>query len=227
MRNGRIAAVGAVGAVLVASVTWWGATASANNAAQIGPVRAPVSGEVAYAALTWTSASPLTGSERVSLSLFTSPTASAQLSAVSASRVGGTGAADAQVTLLQSYTGPALSPGVGSQGSLGIRVNTAGMYAGTLEVLSNSGVLIERVTYSFTTTGAPVSLTLSASDTSEDVGGAISARVQVLDASGRLTQPLDVDAVIMSTSLGSVSLTTLSGPGSRAHLFPTELLTSR
>lgn len=146
MRIGRFAAVGATGVVLVASVSWWGASASANNAAQIGPVRAPVSGEVAYAALTWTSASPLTGTERVSLSVTTAPTGTAQLSAVSASRVGGIGAADAQATLTQSFSGPALSPGVGSQGSLGIRVNTAGFYSGNLDVFSSSGVLIERVT---------------------------------------------------------------------------------
>ena len=213
MRIGRFAAVGTIGAVLLASVSWWGASASASAAAQVGPVRAPASGEVAYAALTWTSATPLTGSERVSLSLSMSPAVSAELSTVGASRVGGTGAPDAEATLTQGYAGPALSPGVGSQGSLGIRVNTPGAYAGTLEVLSSSGVLVERVTYSFTTVGAPVSLTLSSSDTSEDLGGAISARVQVLDASGRLTQPLAVDAVVLSTSLGSVSPATISGTG--------------
>lgn len=187
--------------------------ASADVRVEVDAVRSASSGDVAFAEVSWDASPRLTGTETVRASLFTSPSATAPLSLVGASRVGGTGSAEAQVTLVAPYTGTAINPGSGEHGAVGIRASVAGTYSGALDVVAASGAVIERVTFSFTTTGSPVGIRLSTSDTTEDVGDEIDVDVELLDASGRVTQPLAVDGVALSASLGSVTPTMLSGTG--------------
>ena len=200
-------------AVVLAGAASVAVPASADVRAEVGAVRSAASGDVAYAEVTWDASPRLTGTETVRASLFASPTATAQLSVVGASRVGGTGSAEAQVTLVAPYTGTAINPGSGEHGAVGIRASAAGAYSGALDVVAASGAVIDRVTFSFTTSGSPVGIRLSTSDTTEDVGEEIDVDVQLLDASGRVTQPLAVDGVALSASLGSVNPTMLSGTG--------------
>ena len=102
---------------------------------------------------------------------------------------------DDTVTLLQNGEsfGPAV---VFSADDTGVRfkVDTAGLYAG---IIANG---TDTVSFSFTTAGAPTSMTLTPATQNVLVGGVGTVVVALRDAAGNVTQPQTVDVVSVTSS---------------------------
>jgi hypothetical protein len=162
------------------------ATASATASA----VRATGTGSsalnIASAKLTWRGTSLLSSGGFIDLT--TAPTGGAIMTVNNSS-----GAFDDTVTLAQNGT-PAAAYLIGDDTGVYFNVDTAGTYAGFLANGSDT------VNFSFTTAGAPTSMTLTPATQTVLVGGVGTVKVTLKDAAGNTTQPQTVDSVAMSTS---------------------------
>ena len=106
-------------------------------------------------------------------------------------------------------TGGTAWPGayaIGDDTGVYFTVDTAGLYAG---ILANGS---DTVSFSFTTAGAPVSMTLTPATQTVLVGGVGAVAVSLRDASGNVTQPQTVDSVsVASNGDDTVSHPSLTG----------------
>jgi hypothetical protein len=202
-----IAALGVAAAALV------GATAASGAVrADVGPVRANALASPAYAAVSWPASDQLSGAETLIVRVFTAPSSSARINVVGDAGIGGASSPAAYATLIQPSSGVQAVAGSGRAGALGFAVDTPGSYAGVVDVYSGA-TLIESATFSFTTTGAPVTLQVTPSTLSADVGGTVTASIALLDAAGNRTQPAAVDGVAVTTTIGQVAPVSISGSG--------------
>jgi len=202
-------------ALVVSGQVWVVTSAQAVAEATLTPVRASIYDDVPFAAASWTSGSPLTGSERVWVDVTTAPSATAQLFLVDGDKVGSVGLPTNAVTLNSPETGT-LNPGSGTTGRVGLRADTSGTYAGVLGVVASDGTQLETVNFQFTTRGRPVSLEVTASTTSALVNAPVTSTVRLLDASGSVTQPVFVDLVRVSSATSSFDAYTLAMSGDPA-----------
>jgi hypothetical protein len=202
-----IAAVGVVAAALVGASTAAGAVG-----ANVGPVRANALAAPAYAAVSWPGSDQLSGAESLIVRVFAAPTASARVNVVGAAGIGAVSSPASYATIVQPSSGVQAVPGSGRAGALGFAVDTAGFYSGVVDVYSGA-TLVESATFSFATTGAPVTLQVTPSTLSADVGGAMTAFITLLDAAGNRTQPAAIDGVVVTTTVGQVAPTSISGSG--------------
>ena len=101
---------------------------------------------------------------------------------------------DDTVTLSQNGTGLAGAYLIGDDTGYYFNVDTAGVYAG---IIANG---VDTVSFSFTTAGAPVSLSLTPATQTVLVGGVGTVTVALKDASGNTTQPQTVDSVAVTSS---------------------------
>jgi hypothetical protein len=202
-----IAAVGVVAAALAGASTAAGAVR-----ADVGPVRANALAAPAYAAVSWPGSDQLSGAETLIVRVYTAPTSSARINVVGAAGIGGASSPASYATLTQPSSGVQAVAGSGPSGALGFAVDTAGVYSGVVDVYSGA-TLVESATFSFATTGAPVTLQVTPSTLAADVGGTVTASIALLDAAGNRTQPAAVDGVALSTTVGQVAPTSISGSG--------------
>ncbi len=202
-----IAAIGVVAAALLGASTAAGAVR-----ADVGPVRANALAAPAYAAVSWPGSDQLSGAETLIVRVFTAPTASARVNVVGAAGIGGVSSPASYATLIQPSSGVQAVAGSGQAGALGFAVDTPGSYAGVVDVYSGA-TLVESATFSFATTGAPVTLQVTPSTLSADVGGTVAASIALLDAAGNRTQPAAIDGVVVTTTIGQVAPTSISGSG--------------
>jgi hypothetical protein len=202
-----IAAIGVVAAALLGASTAAGAVR-----ADVGPVRATALAAPAYAAVSWPGSDQLSGVETLIVRVSTAPSASARVNVVGAAGIGGVSSPASYATIMQPSSGLPAVPGSGLAGALGFAVDSPGFYSGVVDVYSGS-TLVETATFSFVTTGAPVTLQVSPSTLSADVGGTVTASIALLDAAGNRTQPAAVDGVVVTTTIGQVAPTSISGSG--------------
>jgi hypothetical protein len=173
-------AAGALGLALVPFVAT-GASAAGTIAGSVTPVRSADFGTVPPATLSWTSNS--IGAS--TLSLTTAPTAAAKLHA------------DDSTDLFAQLNAPATIPSsaIGTSGTdetLELSATVAGLYVGSLADGTDT------VTFSFTTTGAPASISLTPATQSVLVGAPATMTLTIRDANGNTTQPASVDTIALS-----------------------------
>ena len=168
------------------------ATATAAVTAVRATGVAPSALSIPQAKLAWRGAPTLTSSATNRVTLTTAPTGGAQLSVWAANSL--SGAPDDTVTLLQN--GDAIGAAIAStdDSSVRFKVDTAGLYAG---YIANG---TDTVSFSFTTAGAPVAMTLTPATQNVLVGGVGSVVVALRDAAGNVTQPQTVDSVAVTSS---------------------------
>ena len=227
-----------LGLLSVAGVTTASAAPSAKpkaavNAA-VSPVRVSLTGSavdgVSYASLSWTSSNTLANDDTVVMNIVDAPSSAARIAVATTANVG----ADATINsgtgvfanALGTNTGyglgaaqmaaagvvPAYTVASGASAAIGIAANQSGNYSGTLTTY-RAGVALDTVSWAFTTTGRPASMTLTPASQSTAVSGNAALAVTLRDGGGNITQPLTVDTVTMSATGGSATAVTATGSG--------------
>ena len=200
------------------------AVAPAANAATVtgtvSPVRvttvpAGTRETVPYAALAWTSSGALANTDTVVVSLTSGP-AGSTLYASETSKIG---TASPQSASSPTYVDIApLGSGtvendatVSAAGTakVGIAASLPGTYSGTA-VSYASGVAVDTVNWSFTTTGAAASITLTPASQTVNVGAAAPLTVTALGSNGLPTQIASTEQVALTTTTGTLGTATLS-----------------
>jgi hypothetical protein len=184
------------------------ATASAVRATGVGAAAL----NIPSAKLTWSAASAVNvsgGSPYVDLT--TAPTGSATMTVRTSAN-----AVDDTVQLNKNGAGIDNTYRIGDDSGVYFNVDTAGLYAGFIANGSDT------VTFSFTTAGAPTSLSLTPATQTVLVGGVGTVTVALKDASGNITQPQTVDSVSMATTGDdTIAVTSLGGDFGQALQFGT------
>lgn len=202
--------------------------------ATVSPVRVSLTGSavdgVSYASLSWTSSNTLANDDTVVLNIVDAPSPAARIAVATTANVG----ADATINsgtgvfanALGTNTGyglgaaqmaaagvvPAYTVASGGTAAIGLAANQSGNYSGTLTAY-RAGVALDTVSWAFTTTGRPASMTLTPASQSTAVSGNAALAVTLRDSGGNITQPLTVDTVAMSTTGGTASAVTATGSG--------------
>jgi hypothetical protein len=143
----------------------------------------------------------IVGGDQATITLTSAPSAAAKLvvAATAAAGQAGSGAADFTVNTLngrvltlaaatKSIEGVAVVTATGGTSKIWIAADTVGTYSGTI-LLDNAvgGGQQETATFSFTTTGAPASITLDSTAQSVPAGGRSQWNATVKDANGNAT----------------------------------------
>ena len=209
--------------------------------ATVSPVRVTLTGSavdgVPYASLSWTSSNTLASTDTVAVAISAAPSPASRMAFSTTANVG----ASAQITggnfannlgaatgyglgsaQMATVTPAGIVPGytVAADGTarIGVAVNETGTYTGTLTAF-RSGVALDTVSWSFTTTGKAASMTLTPASQNVAVNQTATMLVTLKDAAGRNTQPLLVDTVTTSvspTGSGSPSAITVGSAGALA-----------
>ena len=194
MRLGKRSLAGVAAGALVAGLVPFAVVATATSAnavaytGSVTAVRAGTVGSIPYATLSYSKASqPFT-----TLTVVSAPSAAARMwvdgtiSAVGERPV----SADDSAVLGSPLTFTARTGIVsGDDSRVGVAVDTAGSYVASV------GNGTDTTTFSFTTTGAPTSMTLTPSSQTVLVGEAATVTATLKDANGATTQPAWVDTI--------------------------------
>lgn len=161
------------------------ATATATGSA----VRSTVGGTLTIpeAKAGWTGAGSFTDSNLNTVALTVAPSSFSQMSLDDTDA-----SADVVATLAAPATGVKVN--TGDDSNIRFNVNEAGTYTGSIYNGSDT------VSFTFTTAGAPTSMTLTPSTQTVAVGAVATVRVTLKDASGNTTQPQTVDSVTVASS---------------------------
>lgn len=198
MRNGKRVlagvAAGALGAALLPMVVATSANA-ATIAGSTTPVRAGTLGTIPPAIASWKNTgtgSINIGDDTLTVALTTAPSASAELAVYNAAgnALDDTVVLNGPATFVQP--GNAFTVAGTDDSALNIAVTAAGLYQGVI------GDGTDTATFSFTTRGAPASMTLTPASQNILVGGNANAVLRLLDSNGNQTQPAVVDTVALS-----------------------------
>jgi len=208
MRLGKRTLAGAAAGALALGVLTIATAPAASAGKSIKPkaaitntvtaVRAGTVGTIPFARLTFakSSAKPTT------LQLVTSPSGATIFLNNTAGNTPASSDDSATLTAADS-TLTAVGTVSGDDSTYGIAVTTAGSYTARL------GNGTDTATFSFTTAGAPASMTLTPATTEVLVGGTATLTVTLKDSAGNTTQPAIGDSVALSTS-GDDTLTPTS-----------------
>jgi hypothetical protein len=194
--------VGLVPLAVVATAT---SASAATATATVSPVRAtgttsPLSIPAAVAG--WRGTGAMASS---TLDITTAPTATAKMT------VGSNFA-----TLNDDTT---VSPQVADDTYIAFNVDTAGVYAGRIA----NGT--DTVSFSFTTAGAPTSMSITPATQTVLVGSVANFVISLKDAAGNLTQPQAVDNVTVTSSDDTVGTSAITGSMMSAGVFDDSLIT--
>jgi hypothetical protein len=212
-----LVAVAALGMGVLTSVS----PANAAIAATVSPVRVSLTSttldNVPYAGLSWVAGNTVAATDTATLVLTTAPTSSAKVAIVGTpgaargTTIGSVGSGIdslADVATAVALTGNA-GVSSGAAATIGIAADTPGYYAGTITIRA-SGVLKDEITFSFTTTGAVASYTVTASESTVSPSGASTLTITLLDAASKVTQPGSSDALAVTTTAGSLGSASIS-----------------
>jgi len=212
MRNGKrmLAGVAAgalvVGLVPLAVVVTATSANAATATATVSPVRATGTSSplnIPAAVAGWTGTGAMASS---TLDITTAPTATARMT------VGSNYA-----TLVDDTT---VSPTATADDTfIAFNVDTAGLYAGRIA----NGT--DTVSFSFTTAGAPTSMTITPASQTVLVGSVADFTISLKDASGNLTQPQTVDNVTVTSSDDTVGTSAITGTMLALGAFDDSLIT--
>jgi hypothetical protein len=165
--------------------------------------------ESPYAMVSWTTTSALTTSDTVTVSLTSAPSAAAMVRIIANTSIGatrGTSISDGAGTDSLAETTPqsiaATAFDAGATAAVGIQVDTAGFYAGTITT-TTGGVTNNTVSFSFTTRGKAASFTTAVSAATVSPSGTSTLTVTLLDAAGNVTQPTMVDSFGITATSGA------------------------
>ena len=203
-------------------------SSAADNAATvtISPVRVSFTGanQDSVSAATVTVATgalvdgDLTDEEAViTVTLTTAPSAAAVLTIADADftdqgTVGGTDAT-AQLGdngILKSSGTDDMSTAADLIAGLTFAADTVGTYVGTIQWLGETGGNTLTAPFTFTTTGAPTTLEVSASATTVNPSGTSTITATLKDVAGNTTQGSTVDSIALSAATGTLGTATLN-----------------
>ena len=205
-----LVAVASLGFGVLSSVAPASATAATGT---VTPVSVSMTGanldESPYAMVSWTTTSALTTNDTVTVSLTSAPSAAAMVRIIANTSIGatrGTSISDGAGTDSLAETTPqsiaATAFDAGATAAVGIQVDTAGFYAGTITT-TTGGVTNNTVSFSFTTRGKAASFTTAVSAATVSPSGTSTLTVTLLDAAGNVTQPTMVDSFGITATSGA------------------------
>jgi len=237
MRSGKRLLAGVAAGALGAGMMVGLAAAPAANAASltgtVSPVRVSYTGTtldtVPYAKISWTTSAAIGTSDTAVVTLTSAPDALSRIGFGTSTNIGAAsqttpGTLDTGVGIATLATSPkaltafaSTAVNSGETASIGVAATVAGTYKGSISIRKNSdGSVIDTVAFSFTTVGAPKSMTLSPASQTTAISGTANVLVSLLDASGNPTQPQTVDDVDMTASAGSVTDVVPTGAGTNS-----------
>ncbi len=228
----------AVGLLSVAGATTSSAAPSAKPkaavSATVSPVRVTLTGSavdgVTYGSLSWSSSNTLANDDTVVLTIANAPSSAARIAVATTANVGASAAINSGTGVFANALGtntgyglgaaqmddtgvvPAYTVASGASAAIGLAANESGSYSGTITSFRD-GVALDTVSWAFTTTGRPTSMTLTPASQSTAVSGNASLAVTLKDSGGNTTQPLAVDTVTMSATGGTATAVTTTGSG--------------
>jgi len=164
------------------------------------------------AQISWTSAAAHLGTDTVTITLTSAPSASALVQIDNGDEIGtalnawgAAGAAGtASLTTAGGAAGVALTNQTTTNGKVAVQADTSGSYAGNLKVY-RAGVLQNQVNFSFTTRGAVASYTSAVTASSVSPSGTSTYSVTLKDSAGNTTQPLLVDSFALEATTGTIA----------------------
>jgi len=164
-----------------------------------------------YAMLSWVTTAELTTGDTFTLNLTTAPSSAAMAKIIANTSIGaarGTIADGAGTDSLGETSPQTIAPtaeAAGATAEVGIQVDTAGYYAGTITTTSGGAGASanDTVSFSFTTRGKAASYTTAVSAATVVTSGVSTLTVTLLDAAGNVTQPTMVDSFGITATSGT------------------------
>lgn len=219
MRSGKRWFAGAAAGALVAGLMPFVAVAASSSAnaatvtGTVSPVRvtyaAPTDSTkqvTTYSTLGWQSSVALTTNETVEVAFNSSTNASAQLCVSEPAKIELASCANTvanQTYLMDIFDDtaavPAAATAAGGLTAIGISATGTGTFSGTAKSYK-AGVVQDTVNWSFTTTGAAATFTLSPASQSTTVGTPAAIEVDVLDANGNPTQLVSTERIAVTAT---------------------------
>ena len=192
----------------------------ATATATVSAVRSTVGGTLTIpeAKAGWTGAGAFVGNSNANIvDLVVAPSSAATM------LIDDTASGNVSATLASNAVG--VGVGSGDDSSIRFNVNEAGTYSG---IIANGS---DTVAFSFTTAGAPTSMTLTPATQTVAVGAVATVRVTLKDASGNTTQPQTVDSVTVASNgsgdvVGTTPLTGAKGGALQYGVFDDTIATS-
>ncbi len=193
----------------------------ATATATVSAVRSTVGGTISIpeAKAGWTGAGAFVGNSNANIvDLIVAPSSAASMIIDDT-----TGSGNVSATLSSNAVG--VGVGSGDDSSIRFNVDQAGTYSG---IIANG---TDTVSFSFSTAGAPTSMTLTPASQTVAVGAVATVRVTLKDASGNTTQPQTVDSVTVASNgsgdvVGTTPLTGVKGGALQYGVFDDTIATS-
>ena len=192
----------------------------ATATATVSAVRSTVGGTLTIpeAKAGWTGAGAFVGNSNANIvDLVVAPSSAATM------LIDDTASGNVSATLASNAVG--VGVGSGDDSSIRFNVNEAGTYAG---IIANGS---DTVAFSFSTAGAPTSMTLTPATQTVAVGAVATVRVTLKDSLGNTTQPQTVDSVTVSSNgsgdvVGTTPLTGAKGGALQYGVFDDTIATA-